>query len=689
VAQPDPAVWFLPFTSSDPTASDGDGRPWADGTEMAARARPTATGGPRNPWDENCKVKTFVGGLAAMSAIRDSLEHAITEAKAARAAGAVPGKLGRVYLTGWRFNCLRDLSETNPWGAGPWTAYLSGNQAMADQTAIGLVLRLMQAGVIVRILLWYPAAISGPFPAKFDAHIEDHHYAAELVAAENARLMGEAKPPNTEDLGVVALDMRTAATVFATHHQKTVVIRGASTSVAYVGGVDLAYTRRDAQLGDWQSGAGIPDPAVGWSWPKDNTTNYSTVAAVPPVSHRQESDLPVNVYGDGDPTSPLNRQIWHDQHLRLEGPIVGTLEWQFKERWEDTTRGRLFDVRDPYGKTNWALGQVIFSTAAAFDATGVKALPLPAAASDVKGSATRVQMWRTIPWRTTRSGPPFQRAEFTVMAGIANAVKRARELIWIFDQYFWSRPLASLLNAQLHANPSLRVIVILPPHADTQVAAAHRARALALGGLTKKLSKTGADYDQVAVYNLWLDRRKAAVGTSRSRGIYVHAKAHTYDDGLLVCGSANLNRRSFTCDSEIACAVLDPAVVLDHQTQLWAYLFNEATRPSIDLSVGGSGKQLFDRFREAANMESAKPPILIRDPWEDPNPTLPNNVVRDQSPRFFGSQYDYVLDPSSITTNVEKDTRDATGALRDARLDEIVSRIERVHVGDNWPWRRP
>jgi hypothetical protein len=107
---PDPATWFLSFTSSDPTASNGDGRPWADGTAMAARA--TVPGGPLTPWDENCAVTTFVGGFPAMAAIRDSLELAITEANAA---GNVPGKCGRVYLTDWRFNCMRDLSETNAW----------------------------------------------------------------------------------------------------------------------------------------------------------------------------------------------------------------------------------------------------------------------------------------------------------------------------------------------------------------------------------------------------------------------------------------------------------------------------------------------------------------------------------------------------------------------------------------------
>jgi phosphatidylserine/phosphatidylglycerophosphate/cardiolipin synthase-like enzyme len=622
---------------------------------------------PEDPWDSGCRVTTFVSGFDAMSAMRETLKTVIGDVE-----GKPDSERGHVYICGWRFNCLRDLSAENPWKLDPWTPFMSGTQATLDQTAIGLVLRLLQARVAVRLLVWLPTRISELELVGFAPHVLDHVYAARLIDAESRRVTPSADPP----LGLAALDMRTANVESATHHQKMMVIRSVNTHVAFAGGVDLAFTRRDAPgtpRGDWQSGKDIPGPAGGW--PRQPGVDYTETDKLHPANIKQSSDLPEEIYG-----AKQMRHRWHDQHLMLEGPIVTTIEWQFAERWRDW--GHPFDLSK---RANWNNQQVIFSSGAAFDATAIKPLkPDPQPTASPAGATSRVQMWRTIPLRRGRVEGPFQRGEFTVMAGIAHAVKAAQELIWIFDQYMWSDAFARLLNEQLKARETLHVIIVLPPHADTAPLTAHEARFRALTRLTDGV------LDRVAVYDMW-NGAGAAILEPSNRGIYVHAKSHTYDGALLVCGSANINRRSFLCDTELVCAVLDPAVVLSHQRTLWSRLFGDdtrpATRPNIDLQTAGAGKELFDAFTTAAR---DGPSILIPDPWRTTTPRLPNNRDRLRSPLAYSSLYNAVVDPSAVAPRLEGPVFRATGELVEPTLADVVKRLEAVFSpSGRFPYRQP
>jgi phosphatidylserine/phosphatidylglycerophosphate/cardiolipin synthase-like enzyme len=266
------------------------------------------------------------------------------------------------------------------------------------------------------------------------------------------------------------------------------------------------------------------------------------------------------------------------------------------------------------------------------------------------------------------------------MAGIARAVQRARELIWMFDQYFWSEPLARLLNAQLLQWPTLHLILILPPYADGAPGAQHKARQDALRLLTAGLPRTPAGaLVQVGVYNMWHGQTLAA-GNPANRGIYVHAKSHTYDDSLLVCGSANLNRRSFLCDTELACAVEDAAVVAGHQQQLWTQLFpGGAGWPAPNLATGlGGGAAFFNAFQNAAAVAANS--LLIPDPWEQNGP-LPNGAARPLDRTL--PEYDTLMDPSSVMLSVQYISQN---------LAQVVTRLENTPTDlaglIAWPWRR-
>jgi phosphatidylserine/phosphatidylglycerophosphate/cardiolipin synthase-like enzyme len=779
MASIDPNTWLLPFSSKTYNFSNGDGRPWGDGTEMAAREGLPL---PKDPWDTGCKVTPLIGGFETMSAIREDLKKAIAFAKAQN---TPLGQRGHVYIAGLRLNSLRDLSVHNDWHTDPWTPAQSAN---SDETAIGLILQLLQAGIQVRILLWLPVFITELFGYK--AHIQDHYYLADIVRAECERLSKEFNMPGLASLGIVGLDIRVAKPISAAHHQKMLLIRVGDTNVAYCGGVDLVFTRRDAPLwndttgtynyeydpnrwedlskpppqflaGDWQSGTGIPTlfdlSDKTHRWPTAAGVNYEVVGKVSPFKAKQDSDLP-EVYGKGD--RPETRQIWHDQHLRLEGPIVKTLEEQFRERWIDV--GRVYDLSNIYSRANWFDNQVIFSTNQAYDNDkNIKSLDQAIDVPPVPGGTSTVQMWRTIPLRKRKKTqtPLFTRGEFTIMAGIAHACQTATQLIWIFDQYFFSRPLGKLLNVLVNEKKhdplykqNLYILVILPPFADEHQLQEHNARKFVLNDLTADLTYKEIpgppkyrQYDRVGIYNIWHPENN---DRTKGRGIYCHTKAQMYDRALLVCGSANLNHKSLTNDTELDCAVLDPALVDRHQQWLWKVFFPNVPWPSqINFNGDSWGKDFFTAFQEASKEEHNG--FLIPDPWWDTQktitpgqvpdpinpqpgaiikvtpPKLPNSVAREQdfaedylddarkalnNPNLSASELmlegqkeqgaslieeliKIHLDPSSLTEHVETNVCGGENPDNAGRLDMIVKLIEGCYYKDmqgqlQWPWRK-
>jgi phosphatidylserine/phosphatidylglycerophosphate/cardiolipin synthase-like enzyme len=448
---------------------------------------------------------------------------------------------------------------------------------------------------------------------------------------------------SSKTYGAVALDSRVAegldAAVAASHHQKFLIIRSGGINRAYLGGVDLAFTRRDAPPGngDWQSGSQLP--SIRYGWPRQQGMNYSTVdSLIKPDKHVDpNTDLPATDKASGGGTYTIygdTNQLWHDRHLAIDGPFVQTLDSHFRERWNDAAgRTAAFSfaamTSSQAGQLNAACaldvrckeGDVIFSSDDAMVPNPLPAQPPftpstvpmpapPAGQPPPSGGQSTAQMWRTVQIRKTRTGQDyFQRGEFTVVDGLVSAITRSTELIWIFEQYFWSQPVARILNAQLQKVSSLYVILVLPPHADgakaddSKARAQHNARYLALSQLVDNVRS------RVGVYSMWQPS-----STGSGRGIYVHAKSHIYDGTLLVTGSANMNRRSLIGDSELMCAVVDQPMTLGLMQALWTQLFpgSSATGTAsstypfpIDTSSSGWGARFFASFAAAAAAEGA------------------------------------------------------------------------------------
>jgi phosphatidylserine/phosphatidylglycerophosphate/cardiolipin synthase-like enzyme len=651
-------AWLLDFTSTDPNSDAGDGRPWGDGTAMARRAYDHQV-----PWDTGNQVTPMVGGFAALNAVRDTIAAALADAAQQAQRGVPPGQRGHVYLADWQFNALRDTSVTNPWGGQPWDPTTTVSH---DDTALGLVVRLMSAGVGVRLLLWLPNTWQvEPFRSLADEHwsvaaaVQDHNDALQ-------RQWGLSQP-----IGVAALDLRTSAAWAAALHQKAIVVRVGAVNAAFCGGVDLAYTRRDfgrsdtafIGTGDWESGDTTPLPADGWphqDLPPVGYPEYPYPGSPLLSDGRFPEDLPAAVYGTGF-------RHWHDHYLQLNGPVVTTLEQQFAERWIMDGDVHVFSRHSVYIGD---YGQVQLTSAAAVDNGRVVPLP-PAAPTPPAGKAT-VQMWRTIPLRPKSTAPPFVRGEFTVMAGLANAVSQATELITIWDQYFWSEPLAKLLAARLMANDGLRLLIVLPPYGTTKVGMEMMLRKNALQDLWHALDSYGRS--RVAVRDLWAQVPNI--------GVYIHAKTQTYDDQLLVCGSANMNRRSTQCDAELDCAVLDQTAVQTHLANLYACLTGKIWT---DFATGWL-------TRYWAGLATGASRSLIKDPFfvqDIGHPKTPNGVDIPYS----SNDPVWIYEPTSIGPPVESSVCQFASCSGDpkapGRLDEITFLLERCHEGGNWPWRQP
>ncbi|MBS1692877.1 MAG: phospholipase [Actinobacteria bacterium] len=291
--------------------------------------------------------------------------------------------------------------------------------------------------------------------------------------------------------GEVLLDQRVR--FGGSHHQKLVVLRhpGApERDVAFAGGIDLCHSRRDdaAHAGD-------------------------------PQAVRMARQ-----YGDRPP--------WHDVQLRIQGPAVGALDGTFRERWTDPAA---LDMLSPIA---WLADKLRRA-----DLSPGQLPPQPPDPPPCGSQA--VQVLRTYP--DAHFAYAFApHGERSVARGYTKAVRRARRLIYLEDQYLWSARVAQLFADALTANPDLHLIAVLPRHPDVD------------GRLALPPNRVGR---QQAIETC----RRAApqrvhlfdVENHSGTPVYVHAKVCVIDDVWACVGSDNFNRRSWTHDSELSCAVLD------------------------------------------------------------------------------------------------------------------------------------
>ncbi|HET9172929.1 MAG TPA: phospholipase D family protein [Actinospica sp.] len=223
---------------------------------------------------------------------------------------------------------------------------------------------------------------------------------------------------------------------------------------------------------------------------------------------------------DGSAHRPDRPLGWHDVATRLTGPIVADVARHFAQRWTETAGEELPEV----------------------------VVPRP------QGTTT-VQLARTVPERTYRFAP---RGEFTILQAYLRALRSARSLIYLENQFLWSGEVVDVLVDKLSRPPreDFRLLVLLPtrPNDGADTTRGQLGRLVA------------ADSGNGRLLAVTIDSH----ASGRTGPLYVHAKVGIVDDSWLTVGSANLNEHSLFNDTEVNVIVREPEQIRQTRLDLWS-----------------------------------------------------------------------------------------------------------------------
>jgi phosphatidylserine/phosphatidylglycerophosphate/cardiolipin synthase-like enzyme len=211
---------------------------------------------------------------------------------------------------------------------------------------------------------------------------------------------------------------------------------------------------------------------------------------------------------------------WHDAACRLEGPVVRDVAEHFRLRWEAVTGEALAEPAEP----------------------------------EPAGDA-ELQLVRTVPEHIY---PRLRDGDFSILESYLRALRSARRLIYLENQFLWSPEINEVLIDKLRRPPSddFRLLVLLPAHPNN---GGDHTRGQ-LGRLVD------ADDGNCRFLACTLHQRSG----EDPKPVYVHAKIGIVDDEWLTLGSANLNEHSLFNDTEVNVATWNADLARQTRLQLWA-----------------------------------------------------------------------------------------------------------------------
>jgi phosphatidylserine/phosphatidylglycerophosphate/cardiolipin synthase-like enzyme len=241
---------------------------------------------------------------------------------------------------------------------------------------------------------------------------------------------------------------------------------------------------------------------------------------------------------------------WHDAHAIIEGPAVGDVERNFRQRWNEVVQRHGWDSH-----------------------LLVPEHPIPSPLE----STSLVQVARTIPVYT------YSFASEDGIQGIAqlyaNALSNAQYFVYLENQYFWTHAFFGIDRPRLGTDsPDMErnirelaaalqrgatVALVLPDHPNV-------GRAFTDAGLALLRAEATEAAAQGRIQVFCLAASAEIDGAELYRPIYVHAKVTIIDDLWSTVGSANLNNRGMRDDTEMNVATLDAELARGLRMLLWA-----------------------------------------------------------------------------------------------------------------------
>jgi phosphatidylserine/phosphatidylglycerophosphate/cardiolipin synthase-like enzyme len=241
---------------------------------------------------------------------------------------------------------------------------------------------------------------------------------------------------------------------------------------------------------------------------------------------------------------------WHDAHAIVEGPAVGDVELNFRQRWNEVVERHHLD------------NQLLVAE---------HPPPPPLASTNL------VQVARTIPQYTYSFAP--QEGIQGIAQLYMRAVSNAQHFIYLENQYFWPYVFYGIDNPLLGtSSPDMERIIrelgaalrrgatvamVLPDNPNV-------GRAFTDAGLDRLREEAPEAAAQGRIQAFCLATSASIDGEEHYRPIYVHAKVAIVDDLWSTVGSANLNNRGMRDDTEMNVAALDAELARGLRLLLWA-----------------------------------------------------------------------------------------------------------------------